>query len=101
MGVGFGGDHGKAVFVPDAADQHDGAFWHAEFVLALDGLPRFGGGDGFLPMRFEESGDGDDAATVLHGIAPRGLIGALDARIEHDPGPPGFLESPAQLSDVE
>ena len=92
--VRVGCHHGKGISAPGTADEEDVLSRNTEFVLAFDGFSRFGRGIGFLPVCFEESRDGKDAAPMPHGFSPSWLRGAFDARVEYDAWLPGFLESP-------
>ena len=62
--VCIGRHHRESTSAPGAADEDDVLIRNAEFVLAFDGLSRFGRGEGFFAMCLEESGDGKDAAPV-------------------------------------
>lgn len=62
--VRIGRYHGKSASTPRAADEDNILLRNTEFVLAFDGFSRFGCGVGFFAMRFEENGDGKNAAPM-------------------------------------
>lgn len=82
--VGFGRDHGEALALPNAPDEHHVLPRISEFVWSLDGLSRPRRGIGLGIARLKESRHRDEATPVLHGVAPGRFHRALNARIEYN-----------------